>query len=202
MYNCNEWYYIKQRYNWNKTFVLPHHYDSNTFYNMNLEKNIDILYYGDVNNKYPLRSRIFKILKRMKNVNIKIIHRERYFTKDIDSVIKHRKELSKLINRSHICIATCSKYNYFVCKYLEIVGANSIFAGNIEFIGKIIFKNNFVELSLHMSDNQIKQKLINALKHKQYLKKMNENVYKNISRFSIQNNYWDNLSNIINKIVS
>lgn len=202
MYNCNEWDYIKQNYNWNKTFILNHHYDSNTFYNMKLEKNIDILLYGCVFSAYPLRQKIQRVLKSIKELNIKIIPLKGHFTDDIVSVIEHRKELSKLINRSHICIATCSKYNYFVCKYLEIVGSNSIFAGNIESIGKEIFQNNFIELSLNMSDNEIKQKLIDALKNKQYLKKMNENVYKNISRFSIQNNYWDNLNIIINKILS
>lgn len=202
MYNCEEWNYIKQNYNWNKTFILNHHYDSDTFYNMNLKKNIDILFYGDINSHYPLRQKIFKILKRMKKFNIKIIPRPPYFTKNIDSVIEHRKELSKLINKSHICIATCSKYNYFVCKYLEIVASNSIFAGNIESIGKKFFKNNFVKLSLNMNDNEIEQTIVNALKNKQCLKKMNENVYENIFKFSIQNNYWDNLNIIINKIMS
>lgn len=203
MYDCIEWAYIKQNHNWSKTFILNHHYDSNTFYNMKLEKDIDILFYGDISIiAYPLRTRILKILKSIKEFNIKIIPRDTYYTKDIDSVIEHRKELSKLINRSHICIATCSRYNYFVCKYLEIVGSNSIFAGNIESIGKAIFQNNFIELKSNMSDNEIKQKLIDALKNKQYLKKMNENVYKNVFKFSIQNNYWDNLNIIINKIMS
>lgn len=201
MYNCEEWDYITQNYDWNKIFILNHHFDSNTFYNMKFKKNIDILFYGDVNDHYPLRKRIFNILNNMEELNIKIIHKDDYFTKNIDSVIEHRKELSKLINRSHMCIATCSRYNYFVCKYLEIVGSNSIFAGNIESIGKEIFKDNFVELSLNMSDDEIKQKLKDALKNKQDLKKMNDNVYKNVSKYSIQNNYWKNLNIIINKII-
>ena len=60
--------------------------------------------------------------------------------------------------------------------------------------------NTFIELSLNMSSNEIKQKLIDGLKHKSDLKQMNENVYKNISNFSIQDNYWDNLKIIVNKI--
>ena len=197
MYYCDEWDYIKKNYNWNKTFILNHHYDSKTFYNMKLKKDIDILLYGDVNNHYPFRYKIKTILENMKGLNIHIVNRQGYFTNNLDSVIEHRTELSKLINRSHICISTCSKYNYFVCKYLEIIASNSICAGNIETIGRRIFQNNFIELSLNMSDNEIKQKLINALKDKYYLKEMNKNVKQFVSRFSIQNNYWDNLKNMI-----
>ena len=200
MYNCDEWDYIKQNYNWNKTFILTHHYDSTTFYNMNLEKDIDILLYGDTIECYPLRKKIKEILESMTELNVKIIPRGPYCTYDINSTIEHRKELSTLINKSHICIATCSQFNYFVCKYLEITAANSVCAGNVESIGKEIFQNNFIELNLNMSDDEIKQKLIDGLKNKSVLKQMNENVYKKTSKFSIQNNYWDNLISVIYKI--
>jgi hypothetical protein len=201
MYDCDEWNYIKTNYDWDETFILNHHYDSNTFYNMNLKKDIDILLYGDIGAVYPLRIKIREILKSMTELNIKIVTRADYTTQNgLDSVIEHRQTLSNLINRSHICIATCSEFNYFLCKYLEIVASNSAVAGNIESIGKQIFQGNFIELSLNMSSNEIKQKLIDGLKHKSDLKQMNENVYKNISNFSIQDNYWDNLKIIVNKI--
>lgn len=203
MYKCPEWDYIKQNYEWNETFMLYQHYDSDTFYNMNLEKNIDILLYGDIQySAYPLRKKIYQILQSMKEYNVKLIDRDGDFTANINSVSAHRKDLSNLINRSHICIATCSKYEYFLCKYLEIVASNSVVAGNMESIGRTMFENNFIELDLNMSKNEIKQKLIDALKNKRYLKIMNEKVYANICKnnLSIQKNYWDNLNVNISKL--
>ena len=203
MYSCDEWDYITKNYNWNKTFILNHHYDSNNFYNMKLKKEIDILFYGDLNNIYPLRLKIVEILKDMKDMKdltIKIVKRPGYFTNDMNFIKKHRLELAELINKSHICIATTSIYNYFVCKYLEIAACNCVVAGNMESIGKSIFQDNYIDLNLTMTDSKIKEKLINALKNKTLLKEMNKNVSKNILNFTIKTNYWNNLKHLILKI--
>ena len=201
MYDCIEWTFIKQNYNWDKTFILIQHYNSNVFKNKNLKKDIDVLLYGDVIRiHYPLRHRIVNILKKTNKFNVKIKNRAGYFTKNMDSVIAHRNELSNLINRSHICIATCSKYEYFVCKYLEITGANSVCAGNMESIGKLFFENNYIELNLDMSDEEIENKLLDSLKDKMKLEEMNKNVFKKIQNFSIENHYWDHLCDLVNTL--
>ena len=201
MYECEEWEFIKNNYEWDNTFILTQHYESKTFNNKNLKKDIDVLLYGDVSSlSYPLRYKIMRALRFSKKLKVKIIKRAGYYSKNYESINNHRKELSELINRSHICIATSSKFNYFVCKYLEIASSNSVCAGNMEEIGKKIFGDNYIELNLNMSNYQIEKKLVEVLKDKQKLDVMKANVNKNISNLTIENNYWENLENIVKKI--
>ena len=70
----------------------------------------------------------------------------------------------------------------------------------MESIGKTFFENNYIELNLSMSDQDIENKLLDSLKDKSKLKEMNKNVFEKIQNLSIENNYWDHLSELVNHL--
>jgi len=147
---------------------IPHHIDTNIFkihenvYNNNNDtKDIDILLFGSIHPRhYPFRKRLFDLILNNKNKFKQI-----YFIEYNSSIFNPEHcevGLSKLLNRSKICIATKSRYDYLVGKYFEISSSNCLIAGDIPTDGITLLKNNILELSNSMDDNIILDKLIDC----------------------------------------
>ena len=140
-----------------KYYHLPHHIDINIFKNYNENNNIkdiDILLFGSVHPKhYPFRKRLFDLILNNKDKFSNI-----YFIEYDSSVFNPshcESGLSKLLNRSKICIATKSRYDYLVGKYFEIPASNCLIAGDIPRDGRDLFKGNILELTNTMGDDEI-----------------------------------------------
>jgi hypothetical protein len=158
IYECYEHIFLNKFLNEyiNKSYLLSHYYNENIFYNRNNKKIYDILIYGNTNDKiYPFRNRLLKICKSM-NLNIMEV---KYDHVKNNTIIED--ELSILINKSWLSISCCSIADYFVGKYLEIIGSGSIIIGNINDHGRTIIENAFVEVNDNYSDELIK--LINFI---------------------------------------
>ena len=65
------------------------------------------------------------------------------------------ENLAKILNQSKFCIATKSIYNYLLMKYFEISACKSIIIGDMSDQGKKIWKDNFIEINMQLSDNEI-----------------------------------------------
>jgi hypothetical protein len=173
--------------------------DSTQFYNRQLEKEYDIVYYGsndvllpaplsdvdeqwfveqginqipEVYNFYPLRKRIYDILKKNGN---------RYRVKLLDpcggmhATVKNA-ELSELLNKSHMAVATCSRVDYIMNKYTEICASNCVILGNSPSDFESTFGGNIVELSHAMTDEEILEKIDRALENKEWLQETGERM--------------------------
>lgn len=174
-----------------KYYHLPLHIDDNIFNYKNIEKKYDILLYGSIHPRhYPFRKRLFDIItKNNSKFKIGIIDKPESF-----DPTKCEHGLAEIINQSKITIATKSRYNYFVAKYLEIVFCKSLVAGNMATDGKNIFENNFLELNEQMTDDEIVNKLEYCLKnYSDYVPKINTICDK-------LNNY--NINNYVNKLLN
>lgn len=140
-----------------KYYHLPHHIDTNIFKNYNENNNIkdiDILLFGSVHPKhYPFRKRLFDLILNNKDKFSNI-----YFIEYDSSIFNPshcESGLAKLLNRSKICIATKSRYDYLVGKYFEIPASNCLIAGDIPRDGRDLFKGNILELTNTMGDDEI-----------------------------------------------
>ena len=93
----------------------------------------DLLYYGaHFLPVYPLRDKIYKVLKKLQsnnNYNIKIIEHVSY-NKNVFK-LPMDEELCLLINQSRFCISTSSIYDILVKKYIEIPLCGTTTIGNI-----------------------------------------------------------------------
>lgn len=164
-----------------KHLYIPHHIDTNIFKIYETDKIYDILLFGAVHPMhYPFRHRLFDlILNNQDKFNVFHISHNQDFNPEFCEI-----GLSKYINKSKICIATKSKYDYYVGKYLEISSSNSLIAGDIPTDGKDILKGNIIELNQNMTDTEIIDILTNALdnydsynKNVNYLKNLIDNEY-------------------------
>lgn len=177
-----------------KHYHLPLHIDHNIFNHKNLEKKYDILLYGSIHPRhYPFRKRLFELL--LKNQEIyKICYIEKPENFDPN---KCESGLAKLINESKITIATKSRYDYFVAKYLEIVFCKSLVAGNMATDGIKLFEDNYLHLNEKMTDDEILNTINNCLKnYSEYEKKISNIHHKLYEKFNI-NNYVVKLLEII-----
>lgn len=164
-----------------KYLHLPHHIDTSIFKNYNLNNNkdqnnnkdIDILLFGSIHPKhYPFRKRLFDLILTNKDKFSNI-----YFI-EYDSTTFNPSHcesgLSKLLNRSKICIATKSRYDYLVGKYFEISSSNCLIAGDIPTDGINLFKDKILELKNSMTDDEIISKLLECLNnYSNYIDKIN-----------------------------
>ena len=177
-------------------FHLPHHIDTNIFktYDDITTKDIDVLLFGSVHPRhYPFRKRLFDLILNNKDKFLNI-HFIQY-----DSLVFNPEHceagLSKLLNRSKICIATKSRYDYLVGKYFEISSSGCLIAGDIPSDGSKLLKNNILEISPNMSDDEILLVLADCLEN--YNKPENLCKIKNLKKI-VDSEY--NLDKYIDKL--
>ena len=159
-YNCEQMDYIKSKSPDTKFIHFPHYIDNNMFNtNFNEDKPIDILLYGNISNFYPFRNRLFNLIIESK-LNYYYLEHPGYDEHQITNNKKTiQKDLSNLINKSKITISTCSAFNYFVKKYLEISLSGSLIAGNFPLTENNLYNDCMIHLNETMSDNEIIEKL-------------------------------------------
>lgn len=174
-----------------KLITIPLLIDTNIYKSNNLNKKYDILFYGRLSNAYPFRKRIYNILfsKKLNHLNIRIL-----------KYGKFRKEnLAAEINKSYLCISTCSKFNYLVEKYFEIPASGSLVLGDMPLQGKCIFGENYVSIENNMTDYQIIEKIKNALNDKKKILKKSKkaNLIVHTKYSSYKSSLYERLYNII-----
>ena len=172
---------------------LIHHINSNIFKNYHIPKTYEIIIYGASNKKsYPFRNRLSKLLPKYFNVII---------IEDLLAGGLKPKELAKMINKSILGVATPSKYNYFLQKYLEIPFCNCGLLGNLPKSQKIkeIYKNNYTEILPEMKDEEIINVIKKALINKKEIEIKKENLYNDVKKYNF-NNFSDNFIKTIESI--
>jgi hypothetical protein len=181
-FNNTEGRAIRNRTPNSKHYLLMHHIDISKFkiYNINYKnkeefmknKEYDILLFGSIHPKhYPFRKRLFELIRNNElKYNIKFIERPETFNPEVCE-----EGLSKLINKSRICISTKSRYDYMVGKYMEIPASGGLIVGDIPKDGVELLKNRIVEVNEKMTDEEI-IKIIDdvLLNYEQYYDKIME----------------------------
>jgi hypothetical protein len=173
--------------------------DLTRFYNRHLEKEYDIVYYGsndvslpaplsDVDEKwfsdneidpipemynfYPLRKRIYDILKKNEG---------RYRVKLLDpcggiNASVKNAELSELLNKSHMAVATCARVDYIMNKHTEICASNCVILGNSPSDFESTFGGNIVKVDFRMTDEEILGVIDTALSRPEWLRETGERM--------------------------
>ena len=172
--------------------------NSERYKNYNLEKKYDILIYGtrqymndiephnadkdykqtweqynkqslpNQHNFYPLRVKLEQLLLK---------HPDKYRLHILPGACIYdapvaNEDLSKLINQSWLTMATSSRADIPMSKYLEIGASYSGILGNIPSDYNDLFKNNIVEVTEWMTDEEILSTIDKALEDKQQLQEM------------------------------
>lgn len=135
------------------------------------ERPYDIILYGDIHpTHYPFRKRLFElILNKADEKNIKVL----YVTPPVDSTGKSKvfdpdkceAGLAAKIRSAKYAIATKSKYDYLVAKYLEIAACETTLMGDMATDGDNLpeFSANYVKLTSKMSDDEIINTIVQAI---------------------------------------
>lgn len=153
--NCYESKILKNKTTNCKYYHLPHFIDTNIFNTTkNHEKEYDIVLYGAIHPvHYPFRKRLFELITHNKetfNNKVLIIDKPNVFDPKYCE-----NGLAEILNKTKISIATKSKYNYLVAKYLEIPACNCLVAGDIPSDADKIMQNNIIQLKETMTDAEI-----------------------------------------------
>ena len=155
-----------------KFLYIPHHANPEIFYNQYLEKDIDILIAGIIKEKnYPLKYRITNLVKKyLQTYNVYILKHPGYNINDAYSD-KIQKEFAYYINRSKLVITCTSSYNYRLGKYVEIPMCGGVILGDIPYEEQDDFRKFVIEVNMEMSDDEILQKIRDALDNRELLLK-------------------------------
>ena len=178
-----------------KILHIPHHIDSNHFQNWKSSKKYDIFIFGNTHkNFYPFRNRLLNLLKDSNyRINIWPGFRNYFrFNKNISN-----NKLSEAINKSWLTICTSSKFDLLLGKYFETSMSGSIVCGNMPKDGIEIWKNNFIELTPDMSDDEIFNSLKGGLKYKSKLLKKIQKMLPIMEDYHL-NKFSNKLFNLIN----
>lgn len=174
--------------------------NNNIFKDWKLEKKYDILFYGNINNKsYPFRNRLYYLIQKIKDLNVKIIPYSARLRKQ--KKLLSGMELSKLINQSWITISTKATIDALLQKYYEIGFSKSVICGDYPDLEKdIVIKKNMILIDHTMTDKEILEKIKNSLNNKDKLIDMSNKCYEHMVNNYTYENGLLNFENIINNI--
>lgn len=176
------------------------------FKNYKLEKKYDILIYGNRHNFYPLRYRVNQLLLKNKNkYNLYIVKNSNAFRAKEKYI---NENLSKVINQAYLTLATSDAhygdYSLLFDKYLEISASYSCPLGNIPKHYQDVFKNNMIEITMNMTDEEIINIIDKALSNKKKLLEMTDRIHNIVrSKFNLDEmvkDYDQTFKNILNNI--
>jgi hypothetical protein len=166
-------------------FWTPNAVNTQLFRNHHLAKEYDVILYGAINPEvYPLRARLARLLHRQPGIRFRHIPHPGYYPPgglSANGVISG-EQLSWEINRAWIGIATCSVYQCLLMKYLEIPASFALVAGNMPEHGRALFADDFIELAMEHSDEQILDTLRVHLAEKDRLLMMTKAVHQRVIR--------------------
>ena len=129
-------------------------------------------------NFYPLRTRLENLLLKNKHkYRLRIIPSACIYNAPIVN-----ENLSKLINQSWLTLSSSSRADIAMSKYFEIAGSYSGILGNIPSDYEELFKNNIVEVTEWMSDEEILSTIDKALEDKKGLWEMTKRLGDRIHR--------------------
>ena len=149
--------------------LFGYYIDTNIFKKLdNIENKYDILYYGShFLPVYPLRDKIYKVLKKLQSnskYKIKIIEHISYDKNTFK--LPMDEELCMLINQSRFCISTSSKYDLLLKKYIEIPLCGTTVIGNIPTKYKNELSGKMVNIDFNANKNEIEKIILEALENK------------------------------------
>ncbi len=203
--------------------------NTNKFKNYNLDKKYDILIYGSRNvinkieehcadqeyiiryniennifnsdlkkhNFYPLREKIENLLLKNKNkYNLKILPQSTIYDGQIVN-----EDLSQLINESWLTLSCSTRADIAMAKYFEIAASYSCVLGDIPSDYTFLFKNNIVEVTEWMSDEEILCIIDNALSDKKNLTEMTKRLGDKINSEYNLDSAVEEMDNIFEQII-
>ena len=184
-------------------YYNPHHANPDIFKPLNIKKEYDIMISGVCKERhYPLKYRLLNILRKYKNTELKdyniYFHTHPGYKHEDSFKNNIQIEYNKIINKSKICMACTSKYNYRLGKYVEIPMSGSIIVGDIPYEDKENFSKFIIEVNLSMTDQKILNTIKSILNDKQ---KMDEirNLGLDWAKKSVTSKYVDNIIDICRK---
>jgi hypothetical protein len=157
--------YYQERCPGTQFLWTPHAINTSLFHDHGLEKQYDVLLYGNLTgHTYPFRTRLADLLSRS-NLHVRILAHPGYYPQQrLEAVeLVTGAELSRVINQSRIAISTSSIYRCLMMKYFEIAASRCLIAGDMPEEGREIFGDDFLELSPEQSDGEIIDSLRHAL---------------------------------------
>jgi hypothetical protein len=146
-------------------FIFLIHAEKTIFYDMNINRDIDILLCGALGRHYPLRNRFKEILKKMPSKYNCIEHKHPGYNYGDSYTNKYLKIFAEEINRAKICLTCTSKYKYRLGKMVEIPMCGSVLACDLPGQDENEFKEFMIVLDEKMTDNEIVNKLIYYLEN-------------------------------------
>lgn len=175
--------------------VIKKHLPDTTFYNIthgyfeNMYKpspknipSIDLLCYGSITEYiYPLRNRVSKLCSYGSDIVCKVI--PNMTTANSKLVVKEHK-LCNEINNSWITLATCSKFNYFLRKYIEIGATSSTLICNTTDDIKFYLNNKYIYIDEKYTNEHILSIIRYYLSNKEILTYLSSECNEQIKKLS------------------
>ena len=146
---------------------------------------------------YELRTKLEKILIKYRHkYNIHILDNG----KNIKSYPITGENLSKLINQSYMTVCCSSVCDLLFYKHLEIPASNSVILGDYPSDYEETFKNNVIKIDKFMSEEEIINKIDEALNDKKTLLEKSQRLHDIIHKKHCLENSIEDFKNIIDKI--
>lgn len=155
-----------------KFVYIGHCAEKTIFKDYGYEKEYDVLIAGYINNVYPLRMRLYNILRMLKFKGYKCnIHPHPGYDLHDAHTNRYLKEMAVEISKSKIVLTCSSYFRYRLGKYVEIPMCGTALCGDVPKDGADDY--NYVINIENMSNNEIMETIIEYLENSE---KLNEKI--------------------------
>jgi hypothetical protein len=183
---------------------FPNAINTELFRRYGAVKDYDIILYGNIDETaYPLRARLAKLFAAQNELRFRHIPCPPYYPPqgvETPGIIAGAA-LSREINRAWIGIATASIYDCLMMKHLEIAASYALVAGTIPDEARSIFRGDFLELNLRMSDAEILARFREALTDRDRLLARIDAAHRRIVREHSTGAFADRLLDLLRRLV-
>jgi len=148
-----------------KMVNIPHCAEKSIFYDQKLDRTFDVMLVGALGtqtifgNHYPLRSRIYDLLKQMNHKYKCGVLPHPGGDHDDAHTDKYAKEFARVLNTTKIAVTCSGKPRSRYGKYVEIPMCGTAIAADIPNEDQVRFKNFVIEINMEMTDQEIIDKL-------------------------------------------
>lgn len=149
-----------------KKYYIPHHQDYDMFKDWGLEKEYDMILFGNHSFRklYPFRWKMFKMLRREMCNNdkytVKYIPHPGYTDASAKKAIRGA-ELSKEINKSWLCLCTSESHGPYgkrnnpmdswYSKYMETSLSGAVVIGTMSTQAREIYQDDYIDIHINLS---------------------------------------------------
>lgn len=164
--NDMPWYESEFKFEGVKFAHIPHSAEKHIFKDYGLPKSIDVALIGAIQDHYPLRKRMKKLIRWLPSKYKCVVHQHPGYNHPDAHTNRYMIDFARFISQCKICVTCSGKPRSRYTKYVEVPMCGTALAADLPGQDQNEIRPWLIHLKMEMSDKDIINKLVYFLENK------------------------------------